>query len=303
MTVDEAGRLGAEMQYRTGAALVMAAAFLWSLQGLMFRQIETAGPWETLFWRSAGMIPVLAVFIAWRAEGRFLAAMRGVGRAEVIGGLCLVLAFGGTVYAIQTTTVANAVFLFAASPFIAAFLGWALLGERVRRATWISIVVVLVGIGIMVQGGLERGALLGNVAALTAAAGFAVFTVILRAGGRADTLPVVFLGGVFAATAAAGMTGFAGGTLAVPAADAGWALAMGAVTLSGGMALYTLGSRVVPAADLTLLTMLEVMLAPLWVWVFLGETASGATLLGGGFVLGAVLLNAMGGARRGTVPA
>jgi drug/metabolite transporter, DME family len=202
MTVDEAGRLGMEMQYRTGAALVMAAAFLWSLQGLMFRQIETAGPWETLFWRSAGMIPVLAVFIAWLAEGRFLAAMRGVGRAEVIGGLCLVLAFGGTVYAIQTTTVANAVFLFAASPFIAAFLGWALLGERVRRATWISIVVVLVGIGIMVQGGLERGALLGNVAALTAAAGFAVFTVILRAGGRADTLPVVFLGGVFAATAA-----------------------------------------------------------------------------------------------------
>ncbi|NKX46021.1 DMT family transporter [Roseicyclus persicicus] len=290
------------MRYGTGAALVMAAALLWSLQGLAFRQIEAADPWAILFWRSLGMLPVLALFIAVRGRGRLVAAILGAGRDGVIGGLGLIFAFGGAVYAIQSTTIANAVFLFAASPFLTALLAWAVLGERVPARTWASIGVAALGIAVMVWGGLDRGALAGNLAALSSAAGFAVFTVTLRRGGIRDPLPGVVLGGVFSMIAAAAMTGLAGGTLAVTLPDAGWSLGMGAVTLAGGMVLYTLGSRAVPAAELTLFTMLEVMLAPFWVWLVLGETASRATLAGGLVILAAMALSAIRPRRGAAVP-
>lgn len=279
------------MRYGTAVALVVLASVLWSLQGLAFRQIEAAEPWAILFWRSLGMLPVLAGVIAWHSGGQLFAPLQRAGRAGVVGGIGLVFAFGGAVYAIQSTTIANAVFLFAASPFLTALLGWAVLGERVRRRTWASIAVAVTGIAVMVGGGLERGALAGNVAALASAAGFAVFTVTLRRAGLRDPFPIVFLGGVFAMTTAAGLAGAAGQALAVPMADALWALLMGSVMLSGGMLLYTLGSRVLAAADLALITMIEVMLAPFWVWLLLGETASPATLTGGAFVLGAVLMS------------
>jgi drug/metabolite transporter (DMT)-like permease len=291
------------MRYGTGVALVAAAAVLWSLQGLIFRQIEDAGPWATLFWRSVGMMPVLLAFLAWRGRGRVLPGIRRAGMAGVLGGFGLVAAFGGAVYAMQVTTVANAVFLFAATPFLTALTGWIVLGESVRAKTWASIALAMVGIYVMISGGLAAGVLAGNIAALISAAGFAAFTVSLRWRAIADTLPTVLLGGIFAIMGAGAMTLLAGTSLAVPVPDALWAMGMGAVLLSGGMVLYTLGSRVVPAADLALLTMIEVMLAPVWVWLALGETASRATLTGGVFILAALAMNGLLGARRPVAPA
>ena len=288
------------MHYRTGVGLAVAAAVLWSCQGLIFRQIQMADPWAILFWRSAGMVPVILAFLVWSGG---LRRFRAIGGAGVLGALGLVLAFGGAVYAIQSTSIANAVFLFSVSPFLTALLGWALLGERVRGRTWASIAVAAIGIAVMVQGGLDRGALAGNVAALISAGGFAVFTVTLRRAGLADPMPIVCLGGLFSLIAGAAMTWAAGATLAVIAPDLTWSLFMGAVTLAGGMVLYTLGSRVVPAAELTLISLLEVMLAPLLVWLVLGEGASRATMIGGVFVLGAVLMNATGRSRVARVPA
>ena len=288
------------MDYRTGVGLAVAATMLWSCQGLIFRQIAVADPWAILFWRSAGMVPVVAAFVIWTGGARRLHA---IGAAGVVGALGLILAFGGAVYAIQSTSIANAVFLFSASPFITALLGWAVLGERVRGRTWASIGVAAVGIAVMVQGGLDRGALAGNLAALISASGFAVFTVTLRRAGLADPMPIVLLGGVFSLIAGAGRAGAAGASLIVPVADLGWSLFMGAVTLAGGMVLYTLGSRVVPAAELTLISLLEVMLAPLLVWLVMGEGASRATMIGGVFVLAAVLMNATGRSRAAPIPA
>lgn len=288
---------GAIMRYATGVGLVVLAACLWSLHGLIFRQIALAEAWAVLFWRSVGMVPVIAGFVAWRARGRVMAACVAMGGAGVAGGLGLILAFGGAIYAFQATTIANAVFLFSASPFLTALLAWAVLGERVRRRTWASIAVAMFGIVVMVQGGLAGGALPGNIAALISAAGFAVFTVTLRRSAVADPMPIVLLGGVFSALAGLAMSGLTGAALIVPWADVAWSMGMGAVTLAGGMVLYTIGSRVVPAAELTLISLLEVMLAPLLVWLVLDETASRATLIGGVFVLGAVLMNTTGRAR------
>ena len=281
--------------------LVVAAGVLWSVQGLIFRQIDTAGTWAVLFWRSVGMVPVLLAFLAWRAGGSPLPAIRKVGLAGALGGLGLVGAFAGAIFSIQATTIANAVFLFAASPFLTALLGWVVLGERVRPATWAAIGVALVGIFVMVREGLAvgSGAMAGNVAALLSALGFAVFTVTLRWRKLDDSLPSVLLGGIFSIFAGWLVAGHLGQALAVPVADAVWSMAMGAVTLSGGMVLYTLGSRVVPAAELALLSNIEVMLAPFWVWLLLGETATAWTLVGGAILMVAVIFNGLSGARRG----
>jgi len=286
------------MRYGLGMVLVVLAGILWSTQGLIFRQIHDAGTWATLFWRSVGMIPVLLAFLVWRAGGNPLPAIRAVGLAGALGGLGLVGAFAGAIFSIQSTTIANAVFLFAASPFLTALIGWAALGERVRPETWAAMAVALTGIFVMVRGDLSGGAMAGNIAALLSALGFAVFTVTLRWGKVADSLPSVLLGGLFSLIAGALIAAQMGQTLAVPAPDALWAMAMGAVTLSGGMVLYELGSRVVPAAESALLSNIEVMLAPLWVWLFLNETASPATFLGGAILLVAVTMNGISGARR-----
>ena len=286
------------MNYGRGVALVVLAGVLWSAMGLALRHIEVAGTWAVLFWRSVGMVPVLFVVIALTSGGHPLARLRRVGVAGVIGGLGLVFAFAGAIYAIQATTVANAVFLFAASPFLTAILGWLILHESVRRATLVAIAVAGVGMFIMVREGLAAGAASGNVAALLSALGFAAFTITLRWGRLTDMMPAVVLGGVLSMAVAAVVLGISGAPLLVPARDIVIAVAMGAVQLAVGMALYTLGSRVIPAAELTLLSLVEVLLAPIWVWLVLGETASVGTFAGGGILLAAVVGNALSGMRR-----
>jgi drug/metabolite transporter (DMT)-like permease len=272
---------------------------MWSFMGLTIRQIDTAGIWEILFWRSAGMLPVLLVLVALRSGAGPLVSIRRTGVAGVIGGLGLVFAFAGSIVAFQTTTVANAAFLFAASPFFAALLGWLLLGEQVRRGTWIAIAVAACGMFVMVRDGLAGGAWVGNLAAVLSAFGFAAFTITLRWGRLEDMTPAVALGAIFAMVVAAAIVAAQGGTLLASPADIFWALFMGAVIVAGGMVLYTLGSRVVPAAELTLLSMVEVLLGPVWVWWLLGETASPATFVGGAILLAAITGNALSGARRG----
>jgi len=274
----------------------MLAGVVWSIQGVLIRQLDEAGSWAVLFWRSSGMVPVL---VLWIGPGNALPALRQVSWAGVMGGLGLVLAFGGAIVALQSTTVANAMLLFSASPFFAAVFGRILLKEPVSFPTWGAILLALVGILVMVGGigQIGGGQVLGTAAALTSAAGFAAFTVAIRWGHVADSLPVVLLGGIFSAIAGAVAALIAGQTLAVPPFEAGLAFGMGVVTLTGGMYLYTKGSQAVPAAQATLLSLIEVLLAPGWAWIFLSETLSANTALGGAVLLAAVGLNAGFGLR------
>jgi drug/metabolite transporter, DME family len=285
------------MRYGQGVALVLAAGSLWSLMGLGLRQIEAASVWQILFWRSVGMVPVLLAFIWVTSRGQPLEQIRKVGLAGAVGGFGLVFAFAGAIYAIQTTTIANAVFLFTASPFVAAILGWIILGERVRPWTWVAIGLAVFGMYLMVSEGLAMGALAGNLAALLSAAGFGAFSVALRWGKVGEMLPVSLLGGVFSLLVAGAVLAARGEPILASPWDMGMAAAIGAVVLALGMVMYTLGSRVIPAAELTLLALIEVLLAPLWVFLFLGETASAETFIGGGVLLAAVALNAVMGAR------
>jgi DME family drug/metabolite transporter len=290
------------ISYFVGVVLVLMSGVFWSSMGLGIRMIEQANVWQILFYRSIALACFLFCIITLRSGFRPLTAIRSAGIAGAIGGVGLVFAFAGGIYAIQTTTVANAMFLFAAAPFLAAVAGWVILREKVRHATWVAMLFAIVGIAIMVINGFAAGKLVGNVSALMSATGFAVFTVALRWGKLEDMLPAVFLAGVFAIITGALVCEFNGYGFALPRNDIVISMSMGVFQVGLGLVIYTIGSRVVPAAELALLSMTEVLLGPLWVWIFIGETVSFYTLLGGAVLMLAIAGNALSGLRRKPIP-
>ena len=291
-----------EISYLRGVVLVLMAGVFWSSMGLGIRGIEVANVWQILFYRSWALAAFLFVLITYRSGYKPIATIRRAGVASVIGGMGLVIAFAGGIYAIQTTTVANAMFLFAAAPFLAAALGWIVLRESVRKATWVAMIFALAGITVMVVNGVSAGRLGGNLSAIGSASGFAIFTIALRWGKLEDMLPAVFLGGVFAIIVSGGVCHIGGYGFDVPGNDIAIALSLGVFQVGLGLAVFTIGSKVVPAAELALLSMTEVLLGPLWVWLFIGETVSLYTLIGGFILMLALVGNAVSGLRRTPVP-
>ena len=290
------------INYRSGVLLVLAAGICWASMGLGIRHIVVANVWQILFFRSIALTPLLLLVLTLRARGNPLPIIQKAGLAGGVGGISLVFAFSGGILAVQTTSVANAMFLFAAAPFFAAVLGWLVLKEHVRKVTWISMMVALVGIVIMVWEGISIGRIIGNVAALISALGFAIFTISLRWKKLEDMLPTVFLAGLFAIIISGSLCQIKGYGLDVPKRDIWIALALGVFQVGAGLILYTLGSKVVPSAELALLSMTEVVFGPFWVWLFLGETAGRYTLLGGMILLIAIVSNALSGLSRKPIP-
>ena len=284
--------------YAAGVLMVAVAATLWSLMGVAIRSLDQMGTWQVMFWRSAGMIPVLGIFVWAQSGGNLICKLGGIGLAGIIGAFGLVLAFGGAIFAIQSLPLANAVFLFSASPFLTALLAVMVLGERVRLATWIAVAIAGIGIWRMIGGtSLTDGDMTGNLAALGSALGFSVFTVALRLGKGGEMLPTVILGAVLSMLTAAIVLSLPGETVLSTSHDMALALGMGAVLLGFGMTLFTKGSRIVPAGELAILSQIEVMLAPVWGWVILSEMPEPAILQGGALILLAVMVNALTGTR------
>lgn len=301
MTVANSSHATAE-SHKLGVLFVFAAGVLWSTVGLGIRLIEEASVWQILLYRSISLSLFLYVVIRVRSGESPFAQVRRIGFPAVIAGLSLVAAYSGGIYSIQSTSVANAMLLFATAPFMAAVLGWIVLRESVRAATWISIAVAIGGIGIMVADKSGSVALKGSLAALGSAFGFAVFTVALRWGKTGEMLPAVFLSGLFAIAITFGICRFSGLSVVLGLHDGGIAMGMGVFQVGSGLILYTLGSRSLPAAELALLSLAEVLLGPLWVWLFLDETASLNTLTGGAVLLAAIAGNALSGKRRKPPP-
>ena len=154
----------------------------------------------------------------------------------------------------------------------------------------------------MVSDQTGAGTVLGSLAALGSALGFACFTVALRAGKSVEMLPAVFLSGLFALVMMGSICLFTGDGFILSRYDGGIALGMGVFQVGAGLVLFTLGSRSLPAAELALLSLAEVVLGPVWVWLFLGETVGLNTLIGGGILLAAIAGNALSGIRRKPPP-
>jgi drug/metabolite transporter (DMT)-like permease len=290
------------VSYLTGVLMVLFAGICWSFIPIGVRQFTHATIWQILLFRSIGLLPMIWFLIQRRSAGQGIASIRAVGLSGIIGGLGLVAAYAGGIGAVRMTSIANAAFLFATAPFLAAFLGWFVLGEKLRRFTVVAMVLAVIGIVIMVSDSISAGHWFGDFIALLSALGFAVFTITLRIGRNGESLPVVFLGGLFAIICSSAVLLGSGLSFVLPLQEIMLALILGTFALGSGMVLYTLGSRVIPAGELALLCMTEVVLAPVWAWLFIREIPPMAVMAGGGVLIFAIVLNAVTGIRRKPVP-
>lgn len=224
-----------EPAYLRGVAFCAAAGMLASFNGILFRGVESAEDWQVVFWRSGTMAVVLFALLAVRKRGRVVAAFRAAGWPAIVAGLTLGASNFTFSLAMIHTTVANALFINAGAPFLAAILSWFLLKESVAMATVVAMIVAFAGVGVMVVDGLVGGELFGNAMAVAAAITYACFAVALRGGRGADMLPAVVIGGVFSASVAFFVEQ---GAVFVSWHDGAMSVGMGLFTMSTSFALH-----------------------------------------------------------------
>ena len=283
--------------YRRGVLLVLLAGTLWSTSGVAVRLIGEASAWQILFWRAVFLVPTALLLMALLGRRRgqplqLLRALCDVGWRGLLGGLAVSCASIFYVLALQMTTVANVVFLIATAPFLTALLGLLLLREPVAHATWWTMALAFCGVLIMIDGQLTADSLPGFVLGLVCALCFALFNVSVRAGRAVEMQPLQLLNGLFLLL----ISSIALLWLDVPFELHGEGLMlcvyMAVLQMGLGGFLYIRGARHVPAAECSLLALIEVLLGPLWVWLVVAEVPGESTLIGGGVVLLAVAIRA-----------
>ena len=280
-----------------GRLWVLSAGLCMSVGGPIIRLADESTAWQFLFYRSLGAALALLIYLL-VAGHPVLPAIRRTGVTGLIGGLCLAVGFIGYVWGVMNSTVANALFLISASPLFAALLAWIVIREPVSRSMWVAMGGVMVGVAIMIGEGLAEADLFGDLAALSAALGFAGFTVCIRRGRHTDMSPTILIAAVIAAAVSGTMALAGGAGLAVPLADVGLAAAYGVLVIGAGIFMLTIGARHVPAAELVVLSLTEVVFGPIWVALAFGEIPSLLTLAGGVVLLGSIVGQAFVGMRR-----
>jgi drug/metabolite transporter (DMT)-like permease len=272
-------------QRNRGRLFVALAAVAWSSAGLLQREL-TVDVATQLAGRALFAALGLFVYVAVAARGRVLPAFRAIGRGGIAIVVLLALSSAAFFIALNHAPVANVLFWQALAPIIAAALG-TLLGERVSRRTWLAMAVALAGVALMV-GGPGGASLLGQVLSALTAVSFAATLVITRHRRDVSMAPATCLSQVLVFALAAP---FADPSQA-GAQDVALLATLGICQIGLGFVFLTIGGRLIPAGEVALITLLEVVLGPLWVWLFLGERPATATLVGGAVVLAAVLVQA-----------
>lgn len=270
--------------YRLGLSYMFAAMLFTSIAGIVLRLVEAAGVWQVLFYRSGALVLTLVPFIVWRYGAQTGRAFLAIGRNGLVAALCLATAFSLFIFALNETTVANVVFTIGLTPLLAALFAWLVLRETLAPATWAAMLVALAGIGLMFGDGLARGTLLGNALAVGCSLCYAAALVAMRKGRAVDMIPAVCLAGVLATL----VSGLAAPDLDVSGRDLGLAATLGVVQLGFQYILLTAAIRHVPAAEVALIGRASLVLAPIWVWLGVGEVPSPLTLAGGAVVFAAI---------------
>jgi len=273
---------------RRGGLLVACAAVCWSSGGLIARLVTT-GPWTTSLWR--GLFASLFLTLVLRIANRrnIVAQWRDGGGPVLIAAVCMATASTCFIFALSRTSVANTLILMSTGPFVAGLLGWTLLGERVAPRTWLTMGVALAGAVVMVSSSYGGGAIVGDLLAIVMAGSFATATVVVRRHPQIQMAP--------AAALATALTALVALPLSDPLATAPRDLALlaffGVGQFGAGFLLFMAGARLIPAAESSLIGMLETVLGPLWVWLVLDERPGTATLTGGALILAALLANTL----------
>lgn len=277
---------------------ILTAGTVWSFGALTIRYMIDPQDyrWQYLFFRGLTVAAILCLCLIAKDGGRFLDNFRKIGMPGVIGAFGLLGAFICFIWSITLTTAANTLFLFATTPFLAAFMGIVILKEKIRPLTWVAMTVALIGITVMVIEGLEAGSLLGTITGFAAACGFSIFSVCLRWRKETPQFATIALAGFLCAALTAGIIFLQSDSLLMP--DRNIYLSMVHGTLIGvGLILFSLGAKYFPAAELNLLSLVEVVGGVIWVYlpIFgINEVPSLLTVVGGFIVTCAIILDSVG---------
>jgi len=277
---------------REGQLAIVVAAVAWSTAGLAQRELD-ADPATQVAGRAvfAG-IALFALVLATERRGT-LRAFRSMGRSGLAMAVFLAISSGSFLLALNYTSVANVLFMQAAAPMMAALLGWALLSERVDTRTWIALALAGGGVALMAAGSLDAG-VAAVALPLVMTASFAMVIVVARHRRDVSMMPATCASQVLVVLACAPFVSLG----SVSRSD--WAIlaALGVGQMGLGLAFLTIGARLIPPAQVAVISLLEVVLGPLWVWLAYGERPAAATLVGGAVVVAAVVVQALGSVPR-----
>ncbi len=287
------------MTHGRAVATMVAVTLMWSIAGVVTRWLDSAASFEVTFWRSAFTVLGLAVLLsALRGPAALWASLRSGGRALWLSGACWCVMFTAFMLAITLTTVANVLVTLALAPLFTALVARFALGHRLPARTWVAIALAGAGIGWMYGHELRSGVdVLGTAVALAVPIAAAVnWTLMQSLRGKtqsADMLPAVLIGALLSTA------------LTLPLAwplqsslhDAGLLALLGVVQLAIPCLLVVQVARTLPAAELSLLALLEVIFGVAWAWLGAGEAPTPAVLTGGALVLAVLALHEMAGLR------
>lgn len=286
-----------KLSHRGAVILMIVTATLWSIAGVFTRHLDSAKGFEVTFWRS--LFAALFVLVAMLKQyGRgFVPRLRLLGKLGFLSGCMWATMYSCFMIAMTMTTVANTSIMESLAPLFTAFLAWLILRERIPARTWWVIAAACLGMGWMFAGSLsevdQRG-LLGMLIALGVPIAASVNVILMKKGGHAvDLIPAVFLGGSISALV---MLPFA---LPLQASlhDVLLLAILGFFQLGLPCMLMVRASASLTAPEISLLCLLEVLLAPIWAWLGAGELPAQATITGGAIVLIALVLNELASMR------
>lgn len=268
-----------------GALLAAGAGLTFSFYGLMYRLLEEAGVWHIIFYRTLGvLLPVLLAL--YLVHGRRVWSVARAGwRVGLLAAVPLAVAQIMINLAFAETTVASVLFVTGLVPFATAFAARLLLHEAIQKRVIAGMAVALAGVALVAGSGIAEGKILGLVFALTAMVSIVAYNLVLRANRAVELLPSVAYSTVFTAGVAAVMLMLGGAGLRISLPDLALIQLMGAGSLGAGLVLFTLATRLRPVAELSLLTQIEIVLTPLWVWIGVGELPTLTALIGGALIV------------------
>jgi drug/metabolite transporter (DMT)-like permease len=270
---------------RRGVLLVLVATLLWSLAGLFARLLVHLDVWTVMAWRAllgAASIAAVGLF-EWR-NGR-LDNPLGFGALSPVVALLAMIAISAYTASVMTTTIADVMVIYATMPFVAAAMGFLVNGERVSARTLFASSLALVGIIVMVASGLGSGRLLGQTLSMLMTLAFAGMIVLQRRQPGASVIVVNCLGAI-----GSGIFGLANSPLQpISLHDFAILFVFGLTTIGLAFVLFMEGAKFIPSAEAGLISLLDVVLGPFWVFIAFGENPGLATMLGGAIVLGAAV--------------
>ncbi len=276
---------GEKSARRRGVLLVLIATVLWSMAGLFARLLAHLDVWTVMGWRALlGAVSIALVGLIEYLSGR-LDNPFGFGPLSLVVALLAMIAISAYTASVMTTTIADVMVIYATLPFVAAAIGFLINGERVSPRTLAASGVALAGIVLMVASGLGSGRLIGQSLSMLMTLAFAGMIVLQRRQPKVSMIAVNALGAL-----GSGIFGLANSPHeTIGAYDFLILFAFGLTTIGLAFVIFMEGAKFIPSAEAGLISLLDVVLAPIWVFLAFGENPGAATILGGATVLGAAV--------------